>query len=116
MSFHHVSKQFIAASAIALLSAGSAFAQEATPDTWLQTVHSSKSRADVSAELAAARKSGLTRAWSAGYMEPLRSSALRTDVRAQTVQAIQSSELKAINAEVYSHHPAAAVRVSSAGK
>lgn len=102
--------------AVSLLSAGTTFAQEATPDTWLQTATSTKSRAEVSAELAAARQSGLTRAWSAGYMEPLRSTALRADVRAQTVQAMQTGELKAINAEVYGFVPAAAVRVSQAGK
>ena len=67
-----------AIAAASLLSAGAAFAQEATPDTWLQ-VQSTKSRADVSAELVAARQSGLTKAWSAGYMEPLRASALRLD-------------------------------------
>ena len=36
---------------------GSAFAQEATPDTWLQAAQSTKTRAEVSAELAAARAS-----------------------------------------------------------
>ena len=49
MSF---TKQLIAASAIALLGTG-AFAQEATPDTWLQAAKSTQSRADVSADLAA---------------------------------------------------------------
>ena len=97
-----------AIAAASLLSAGTVFAQEATPDTWLQTAQSTKSRADVSAELAAARKSGLTRSWSAGYMEPVRSHALRAEVKAQTARAIQSGELKAINAEVYSFTPAAA--------
>jgi hypothetical protein len=112
----NTTKQFIAASAIALLGAGTAFAQEATPDTWLQNLHSSKSRAEVSAELTAARQAGLTKAWSAGYMEPVRQSALRAEVRAQTLQAIESGELRAINAEVYGYGPAAAVRVSQAGK
>ncbi len=103
-------RQLLTVAAIAaasLLSAGAALAQEATPDTWLQ-VQSTKSRAAVSAELVAARQSGLTKAWSAGYMEPLRSSALRATVKADTVQAIASGELKAINAEVYSFTPAAA--------
>ncbi len=113
MSF---TKQFIAATTIALLSSGAAFAQEATPDTWLQTAHSSKSRADVSAELVAARQSGLTKSWSAGYMEPLRSHALRAEVRAQTVQAIRSGELKAINAEVYGYTPATSLRLSQASQ
>ncbi len=113
MSF---TQQVIAASAIALLSSSAAFAQEATPDTWLQSAQSSKSRAEVSAELAAARQSGLTRSWSAGYIEPLRSQALRAEVRAQTVQAIQSGEARAINAEVYGFTPAASVRVSQTGR
>ncbi len=107
----NTTRQIIAVAAVAaasLLSAGAAFAQEATPDTWLLTAQSSKSRADVSAELAAARKSGLTKAWSAGYMEPVRSHALRAEVKAQTALAIRSGELKAINAEVYSFNAPAA--------
>ena len=107
-------RQRIAASAIALLSAGTAFAQEATPDTWLQSVHSTRSRADVSAELVAARQSGLTKAWSAGYIEPVRTHALRAEVKAQTALAIQSGEIKAINAEVGGYMPPAAVRLSQA--
>jgi len=105
-----------AIAASSLLSAGAAFAQEATPDTWLHIAQSSKSRADVSAELIAARKSGLTKSWSAGYMEPVRSHALRAEVRAQTVQAIRSGELKAINAEVYGFAPASAARLSQASQ
>lgn len=99
MSF---TKQFLAASAIALLGTGAAFAQEATPDTWLQTAKSTQSRADVSADLAAARKAGLTKSWSAGYMERPGSTAARADVKAQTVKAIRSGEVKAINAEAFS--------------
>jgi hypothetical protein len=98
-------KQLLAASAFALLSTGAAFAQEATPDTWLQTAKSTATRADVSADLAAARASGLTKSWSAGYMEPVRNHALRAQVKAQTIRAIQTGELKAINAEVYSYVP-----------
>ena len=41
-------------------------------------------------------------------MEPVRSHALRAEVRANTLQAIHSGEVKAINAEVYSFTPAAA--------
>ncbi len=97
----------VAIAAASLLSAGAAFAQEATADTWMQSAqHSNKSRADVSAELFAARKSGLSKAWSSGYMEPLHSQALRATVRANTLQAMQSGEYQAINAEVYSFSPA----------
>ncbi|MDH4391446.1 MAG: DUF4148 domain-containing protein [Aquabacterium sp.] len=108
-------RQIITIAAIAaasLLSAGAAFAQEATSDAWMQTT-STKSRADVSAELAAARKSGLTKSWSAGYMEPLRTSDLRSTVRARTLQAVQSGELAAINAEVYNFTPHAAQNLAA---
>ena len=74
-------RQVLAIAAVAaasLFSAGAALAQEATPDTWLQ-VQSTKSRADVGAELFAARQAGLTKAWSAGYMEPVRNSATSAD-------------------------------------
>lgn len=108
-------RSLLVASAIALLG-GAAFAQEATPDTWLQTAQSTKTRAAVSAELTAARASGLTKAWSAGYIEPVRTHALRAEVKAQTAQAIQSGELKAINAEVYGYQPVAAQRVSQASR
>ncbi|MDH4391447.1 MAG: DUF4148 domain-containing protein [Aquabacterium sp.] len=101
-----ISKILLAASAITLLSTGAAFAQEATSDAW-QTIHSTQTRADVSADLLAARQSGLSKSWSAGYMEPLRASALRATVRASTLQAMQSGELAAINAPVYSFAPPA---------
>ena len=104
-----------AIAAASLLSAGAALAQEATPDTWMQ-VQSTKSRADVSAELFAARQSGLTKAWSAGYMEPVRSHALRAEVRANTLQAIASGEVRAINAEVYSGAPSSTLRLSQVNR
>jgi hypothetical protein len=97
-----------AIAAASLLSAGAAFAQEATSDAWMQNLQSTKSRAEVSAELVAARQAGLTKAWSAGYMEPLRNSALRATVRTETLQALRSGEIQAINAEVYSFTPPAA--------
>lgn len=109
-------KTFIALSAIALLGTGAAFAQEATSDAWMQTAQSSTTRADVSAELAAARQSGLTKAWSAGYMEPVRNSALRAEVRAQTLQAIASGELREINATVHGGSPAAPMQLAQAAK
>jgi hypothetical protein len=110
----NITKTLIAASAIALLGTGAAFAQEATSDAWMQSVHSSKTRAEVSVELAAARQSGLTKAWSAGYMEPVRHSALRAEVRAQTLQAIASGEQQSINAMVYGNGPAAPLQLSQA--
>ncbi len=109
-------QSLIAAVALTAAAAGSALAQEATPDSWLQGVQSSKTRAEVSAELAAARASGLTKAWSAGYMEPVRQSALRAEVRARTLQAIQSGEVNAINAEVYGYLPAGTLKLSQAAQ
>ena len=112
----NATQSLIAAIVLTAAAAGSAFAQEATPDSWLQGVQSTKSRAEVSAELTAARQSGLTKAWSAGYMEPVRNSALRAEVRARTLQAIQSGELNAINAEVYGYLPAGSLKLSQAAK
>ena len=118
MSFTIISKQVLAVTAVAaaaVLSAGSALAQEATPDNWTQ-ITASKSRADVRAELVEARRTGLTRAWSAGYIEPLRSQRVRAEVKADTARAIASGELKAINAEVYNFTPEATLRLAQAGK
>ena len=109
-------QSLIVAVALTAAAAGSAMAQEATPDSWLQNLQSTKSRADVSAELTAARQSGLTKAWSAGYMEPVRNPALRAEVQARTLQAIRSGELKAINSEVYGDGPTAALRLSQASR
>jgi Domain of unknown function (DUF4148) len=103
---------FVAIAATLTLAAGSAFAQEATPDTWLQAA-ATKTRADVSAELVQARASGLTRSWSAGYIEPVKSVLSREAVRAETARAIRSGELDAINGEVYAFEPAHPVRVAA---
>ena len=116
MSFNKSILTIVTIAAAALLSAGSVLAQEATPDTWMNAGLSGKSRAEVSTELAAARKSGLTRSWSAGYMEPVRTRLLRAQVKSTTLQAVNSGELKAINAEVYSFTPVAAQNVAQATK
>ena len=109
-------RNLIIAIALTAAAAGSALAQEATPDTWLHSAKSTLSRADVSADLQAARQSGLTKSWSAGYMEPVRNPALRAEVQARTLQAIQSGELKAINSEVFNGTPATAMRLSQASR
>ena len=49
-------------------------------------------------------------------MEPVRNSALRAEVRANTLQAIASGEVRAINAEVYSGVPASALRLSQTNR
>ena len=112
----NATQSLIAAIALTAAAAGSAFAQEATPDSWLQGVQSSKSRAEVTAELSAARQTGVLNAWNPGYIEPARSAALRATVKASTLQAIQTGELRAINAEVYTYLPAGTVLVGQAAK
>lgn len=102
-------------SAASLLAAGSAFAQEATSDSWMQST-GTMTRADVQAELVAARQSGLTKSWSAGYIEPVRSQLVRAQVKADTLRAMASGEVKAINAEVYSFAPTEPARIAQAGK
>ena len=116
MSFNKSLVIVAALAATALLGAGSAFAQEATPDTWINAGLTGKTRAEVSAELAAARKSGLTKAWSNGYLEPVQSHLVRAQVKASTQQAIASGEIKAINAEVYNFTPVAAQKLAQATK
>ncbi len=111
------SQQLFAVAAIAtasLLSAGTSFAQEATPDSWLQSAVSTKSQAEVAAELAAARQSGLTEAWSDGYIESQRGNLPRAEVKARTIQALASGAVDAINARVYNFTPAGAARMSQA--
>lgn len=84
--------------AAALLTGTAAFAQEAMPDTWMQA-EATKTRAQVQAELAQARQDGTIRSWSAGYIEPVRSTLTRAEVRMATLQARDSGVLAAIDAE-----------------
>lgn len=94
--------------AATLFSAG-AFAQEATSDAWT-AVRGNQARAAVVADLAKAPQGSLGQAWTEGYLEPVRaSSVLRADVRNQTLRAIRSGEVKAINAEVAGLAPRPAV-------
>ena len=106
----------IAISAAPLLAAGTALAQEATPDTWMQASVSTKSRAEVQADLVAARQRGLIKSWSAGCFEPVRSQRARADVKAATLRAVDSGEIKAINAEVYSFVPAVPLHIAQASR
>lgn len=93
--------------AAALLTGTAAFAQEATPDNWLNAA-STRSVAEVRAELAQARRDGTIDAWSRGYIEPLRGTLTRAEVRAEVEQARRSGELSTIDAEAYAFAPAAA--------
>ena len=110
-----IRKTLIAAAALALLGSTAAFAQEATPDTW-QQVQATKSRADVQAELAQARKDGSIKFGGAGYIETLQSTRSRAELRAEVAQARASGELDAINGEVYAFQPQPAVRLARNGR
>lgn len=110
-------KSLIAALALSAVAAG-AFAQEATSDDW-KAVASTKSRAEVQAELQQARATGLTRSWSAGYIEQLKSTKTRAEVVAATVAARDSGELAAINAEapaIDGVKPQAGVRLAKSAR
>lgn len=83
-----------------LLAAGAASAQEATTDQW-QQLPSQKARAEVQAELSAAKAKGTLRHWSAGYIEPVAPSSLtREQMRAEAQAALASGEIAAVNAPV----------------
>jgi hypothetical protein len=86
--------------AIALLGAGSAFAQEATSDAWMQTTMN-KSRAQVYGELQQARKDGTIRATSLAYIEPFTPVATRAAVHADAAAALRSGEQAVIGAEAH---------------
>ena len=78
-----------------LLSAGAAFAQDATPDyARAQAVTSSTSRADVQAQAAAFRASGEPSPWSSKYSvrsQRVAVSQPRAAVKADTVRALHDS-------------------------
>ncbi len=85
-------RHILAAAAIALVTSGTAFAQEATPDTWLN-VTSSPSREAVHTEAVAAVQAGRV---SHGYGEAFRFDRITTDsgltraqVRAEATEAVR---------------------------
>ena len=98
---------------------GSAFAQEATSDAWMNAA-STKTRADVMAELKQARADGSIKAVSAGYLNPIVSQKSRADVRAEVLAAARSGELERLDAEAYAFDgqraPAQATRVAQAAR
>jgi hypothetical protein len=93
---------FVIAALLAAV-AGAAAAQEATPEAWLQIADTNRSREQVAAELAAAKRDGSIRSVSAGYDFVSRSPSLRSReaVRAETIAARRSGELAAVNAEAH---------------
>ena len=104
----------LAAVAIAL-AGSSAFAQEATPDTW-QQASATKSFEQVRAELAQARKDGTIKSWSAGYIEKLPAVKTREQLRAEVTAARRSGELDSIGSEAHAFAPAAAPTTVLASK
>lgn len=106
----------VAAFAAAFSGASTAvLAQEATPEL-PHTFSSQLTRADVQADLFKARADGSIRFSRAGFIEPLRTSQPREAVRQQTLAALASGELKAIQGEVYAWAPARAVLVAGAAR
>ena len=79
---------------------GSAFAQEATSDAWMNAA-ATKTRAQVGVELQQARADGSIKAGSAGYFNPIVSQKSRAEVRAEVLAAARSGELSRIDAEAY---------------
>lgn len=93
-------KSLIAAAALTAMSS-MVFAQEATSDAWMDAA-ATKSRTQVQAELAQARKDGTIKAWSAGYIEKTQAVKSREQVRNEVAMARASGELAALNSEVNS--------------
>jgi hypothetical protein len=115
MSLNKPLISLVATAAFALLGAGSAMAQDATPDyARAQTLTSSVTRADVLADTAAFRASGAVNPWSSKFSNRSQSVANpqpRAVVKAETVRALQAHEV--IDAgEVFSIRPAGAARLA----
>ncbi|HEX7384609.1 MAG TPA: hypothetical protein VF291_09860 [Burkholderiaceae bacterium] len=92
----------LAVAAFAVLAAGSAFADDPTPDTSAAVV-SQKSRAQVAGELAQARRDGSAKAWSFAYQNQLQnrvaSTKSRAELKAEVRAARASGELNAFVGE-----------------
>jgi hypothetical protein len=84
------------------LAAAAAFAQEATPDTWMTETPSVLSRAEVRAEAARYRVIGEKAAMEdPGYLPTVASSRLRAEVIAELQRARESGEWAALSAEAH---------------
>ncbi|MEO7244674.1 MAG: DUF4148 domain-containing protein [Rubrivivax sp.] len=93
-------RTLIALATFTFAAAGSAFAQEATSDAWMHA-STTKTVAQVHAELVQARADGSIKAVSIGYIDKLVSSQPRADVAAAASQALRSGEIDRLNAEAY---------------
>lgn len=91
------------ATAFALIGAtGSAIAQEAYPDTWVNKTVSTKTRAQVQAELQAALNDGSMEIWDIDYQPPtFKSVRTRAEVRAEAAQALRNGDIALINTPDY---------------
>lgn len=92
---------FFAVLAFTLAAAGSAVAQEAGSDAWMNA-EVTKTRAEVRAELAQARADGSIKAFSAGYIPTQAARATRAEVAMAVRAARASGELDRIDAEAWS--------------
>jgi hypothetical protein len=115
MSLNKPLISLVATAVIALLGAGSAMAQDATPDyARAQTVTSSVTRADVVADTAAFRASGAISPWTSKFSnrtQVVANPQPRAVVKAETVRALQAHEV--IDAgEVFSIRPTSPARVA----
>jgi len=88
--------------AFALFSAGTALADDPTPDNYAQ-VPSQKTRAQVASELAQARQDGSAKVWSFSYQNKLQNSVAsersRAEVKSEVLAARRSGELNAFVGE-----------------
>lgn len=112
---HTMTRKTLIVAATLAFAGATAFAQEATSDDWM-AIPAVKSRAEVRAELAQARKDGTIRAWSAGYIESVKAPKTRAEVVSATLAARDSGELAAINGEVYRFSRVPAVRLAGSGR
>jgi hypothetical protein len=88
--------------AVLCTAAAAAFAQEATPDTWMSEAKSVRSRADAYAEVLQARASGeLAQLRDPGYLPTIAQSKLRAEVVAELLRARESGELAVMQAEAH---------------
>ena len=102
MTTHRNLALTLTVAAFALLSAGTALADDPTPDNYAQ-VPSQKTRAQVAGELAQARQDGSAKVWSFSYQNKLQnqvhSDRSRADVKSEVLAARASGELNAFVGE-----------------
>lgn len=101
--------------ALALVfAAGSALAQEAGSDAWMN-IHSTKTRAQVQAELVQARADGSIKFAGSSYLEKIAAPKTRAQVVAETQAALKNGDAARIQAEAYAFEPVAKPTTHVAG-